>query len=44
MVEYSGFYITVPRTGSALSDTFDVVFPSDKETKWIYFQFTVPEE
>jgi hypothetical protein len=37
-VEYSGFGVSVPRTGTPLSDVIDVVFPSDNGTKWIYFQ------
>jgi len=37
-VEYSGFGLSVPRTGTPLSDTMDVVFPSDSGTKWLYFQ------
>jgi hypothetical protein len=42
-VEYSGFFITVPRSGSPISDTIDVVFPTDNGKKWVYFQFTVPD-
>ena len=37
-VEYSGFGLSVPRTGTPLSNTIDVVFPSGNETQWLYFQ------
>lgn len=37
-VEYSGFGISVPRTGTALRNTLDVVFPTANETKWLYFK------
>ena len=37
-VEYSGFGVSVPRTGTPLSDVMDVVFPSGNGAKWIYFQ------
>jgi len=37
-VEYSGFGVSVPRTGTPLSDVIDVVFPSGNESKWLYFQ------
>jgi len=37
-VEYSGFGISVPRTGTPLSDVMDIVFPSGNETQWLYFQ------
>jgi hypothetical protein len=37
-VEYSGFGLSVPRTGTPLSDVMDVVFPSADGTKWLYFQ------
>ena len=37
-VEYSGFGLSVPRTGTPLSNTMDVVFPSGNETQWLYFQ------
>jgi hypothetical protein len=37
-VEYSGFGISVPRTGTPPSHVMDVVFPSDNGTKWLYFQ------
>lgn len=41
-VEYSGFGLSVPRTGTPLSNTLDVVFPSADETHWIYFRLTLP--
>ena len=37
-VEYSGFGISVPRTGTSLSNVIDVVFPSSNGVAWIYFQ------
>lgn len=37
-VEYSGFGLSVPRTGTPLSDVMDVVFPSSNGASWIYFQ------
>jgi hypothetical protein len=43
-VEYSGYGISVPRTGTPISNVLDVVFPSDGGTKWIYFQIPLPGE
>lgn len=43
IVEYSGFGISVPRTGTAIGNVLGVVFPSDGGTKWIYFQLTLPD-
>ena len=37
-VEYSGFGLSVPRTGTPLSNTMDVVFPSSNGKAWLYFQ------
>ena len=39
-VVYSGFGLSVPRTGTPLSDVIDVVFPSTDRTGsvWLYFQ------
>ncbi len=37
-VEYSGFGVSAPRTGTPLSSVVDVVFPSEGGAKWIYFQ------
>jgi hypothetical protein len=37
-VEYSGFGISVPRTGTPLSTILDVVFPSGNWRKWVYFR------
>jgi len=42
-VEYSGYGLSVPRTGSALVNTIDVVFPSGNETQWLYFQIEFSE-
>ena len=42
-VEYSGIYISAPRSGTPISNVVDVVYPSDNGTKWIYFQITLPE-
>ena len=41
-VEYSGYSISVPRTGTPISNILDVVFPSDNGTMWIYFQLPLP--
>ena len=41
-VEYSGFGISVPRTGTPLSNVLDVGFPSDNGAKWIYFRLDLP--
>lgn len=35
-VEYSGFALSVPRTGTLPGNFIDVVFPSGKGTQWIY--------
>lgn len=37
-VEYSGYGLSVPRTGTPLSNTMEVVFPSGDERLWLYFQ------
>lgn len=37
-VEYSGFSLSVPRTGTPRSDVMDVVFPSANGSAWMYFQ------
>ncbi|MBM3125216.1 MAG: hypothetical protein FJZ87_09095 [Chloroflexi bacterium] len=37
-VEYSGFGLSVPRTGTPPGDIMDVVFPSSDGRAWIYFQ------
>jgi len=37
-VEYSGFGLSVPRTGTPLSNIIDVVYPSGKGKEWIYFR------
>ena len=42
-VEYSGFGVAVPRTGTPLSDGVDVVFPSGNGRQWLYFR-VVPRE
>jgi hypothetical protein len=41
-VEYSGYGISAPRTGTLPGNVLDVVFPSDNGSKWIYFQLTLP--
>lgn len=38
VVEYSGFSLSVPRTGTPRSDLMDVVFPSANGSAWMYFQ------
>jgi hypothetical protein len=43
-VLYSGFGLAVPRTGSKLSDTMDVVYPSGEYgERWMYFQLHMDE-
>lgn len=42
-VEYSGYGISVPRTGTPISNVLDVVFPSGNGKQWVYFQLTLPE-
>jgi hypothetical protein len=37
-VEYSGYAISAPRTGTPMSDVLEVVFPSGNEKLWVYFQ------
>jgi hypothetical protein len=41
-VEYSGYGISAPRTGTLPGNVLDVVFPSDNGSKWIYFQINLP--
>ena len=41
-VEYSGFGISVPRTGTPLGGSMDVVFPAGDGTHWIYFRIDLP--
>jgi hypothetical protein len=43
-VDYSGYGISVPRTGTPISNVLDVVFPSNYGKKWIYFQLPLPEK
>ncbi len=40
-VEYSGFGLAVPRTGTPLSDVMDVVFPTDNGKAWVYFRLVL---
>ncbi len=42
-VEYSGFLISAPRTGTGLSNTLDVVFPSGDEHLWLYFKLDLTQ-
>ncbi len=42
-IEYSGFGISVPRTGTPLSDVLDVVFPTNGGKDWIYFSIPLAE-
>ena len=42
-VEYSGYGLSVPRTGTPLSNVMDVVFTSGNESKWLYFQIEFVE-
>jgi hypothetical protein len=43
-VEYSGFGVSVPRTGTPLGNVVDVVFPSTNGTRWVYFQLEFSDE
>ena len=43
-VEYSGFGLSVPRTGTPLSDVLDVVFPTNGGTDWVYFQLDFSDQ
>jgi hypothetical protein len=43
-VEYSGYGISAPRTGTPISNVVDVVFPSGDSMKWIYFQLKLPSQ
>ena len=42
-VEYSGYGISAPRTGTLPGNVLDVVFPTSGGSKWIYFQLTLPD-
>jgi hypothetical protein len=42
-VEYSGFGVSVPRTGTPLSNTMEVVFPTNEGKAWIYFSLALDE-
>jgi len=44
VVEYSGFGLSVPRTGTPLSDVMDVVFPSSNGSAWMYFQLDFSDD
>ncbi|MBI5351497.1 MAG: hypothetical protein HZB50_02535 [Chloroflexi bacterium] len=44
VVEYSGFGLSVPRTGTPLSDVMDVVFPTSNGTAWMYFQLDFSDD
>ena len=41
-VEYSGYGISAPRTGTRRRDVLDVVFPTSSERGWAYFQLRFP--
>ncbi len=41
-VEYSGFHLSVPRTGTQPSNQIDVVFPTRNGRLWVYFRITMP--
>lgn len=43
-VEYSGFAISAPRTGTPLSNIMDVGFPSDDGKEWVYFRIVLYEK
>ncbi len=38
LVEYSGFGVSAPRTGTSLSEQIDVVYPSRGGSRWSYFR------
>ena len=42
-VEYSGYGLSVPRTGTPRSNRMDVVFTSGNESQWLYFQIEFEE-
>lgn len=42
-VEYSGYGLSVPRTGTPAGNIMDVVFTSGDETQWLYFQIEFVE-
>ena len=37
-VNYAGYGLTVPRTGSKLSNSMDIVYPSHEGKYYVYFQ------
>lgn len=41
-VDYSGFGISVPRTGTQPSRFMEVVFPAENSHKWVYFRLEFP--
>jgi len=43
-VEYSGFGVAVPRTGTPPSHFVDAVFPSDQGRMWIYCRIVLYDE
>ena len=42
-VEYSGFGISAPRTGTPLNTVLDVVFPTNGGKDWIYFSIQIDD-
>jgi len=42
-VNYSGFGLAVPRTGTKLSNKMDVVFPSHDGIYYVYFQLDIED-
>lgn len=42
VVDYSGFVISAPRTGTPLSNIIDVVFPSGGGKQRVYFELKLP--
>ena len=42
-VEYSGYGISAPRTGTPLAPILDVVFPTNNGKDWIYFSLPLDE-
>ncbi len=43
-VEYSGYGVSVPRTGTPPGDVMDVVFPSANGRQWLYLRLDLGEE
>ena len=42
-VEYSGYGLSVPRTGTLPGDVMDVVFPSGNGSQWLYLRLDLTD-